>query len=203
MSRKPINLQAVGGKPPRQALWEAMRSRGDFALKDLQHDVRDKVSLNGIESYVKSLVKAGFVEPISSGKTEEGRHLPTIYRLTRDQGVESPRINKQGQIVTQGRGREAMWTAIKILDQFSWRDVVNHASTDHFIIKEREAADYLSYLKRAGYLLCVQDPAPGRPAVYRFNKRKNTGPRPPQIQRGKSLYDPNLDAVVWQKGASA
>lgn len=47
-------------------------------------------------------------------------------------------------------------------------------------------------------------PARGRiRARYRFIAGRNSGPRPPQVQRLKQVYDPNLDRVVWRHEAAA
>jgi hypothetical protein len=55
----------------------------------------------------------------------------------------------------------------------------------------------------AGYLIEIKKgQAQGTsrlPARFRFNPARNTGPRPPMIQRTKAVYDPNLGQVVWQE----
>jgi hypothetical protein len=63
------------------------------------------------------------------------------------------------------------------------------------------AQDYLNQLALAGYLIEIKKgQAQGtHPTRFRFNPARNTGPRPPMIQRTKAVYDPNLGQVVWQE----
>lgn len=56
-------------------------------------------------------------------------------------------------------------------------------------------------LLNTGFLRVVQkaDPVKGRIATYRLIR--NDGPKPPQIQRVKQVFDPNT-GKVYQRGAN-
>ncbi len=194
MAGRPID-QNPGGLTPRERLWAAIRRLHEFTAAELwgEMPVGARVSKGLIRDYLTGLEKAGFIERIA----REGRCLR--YRLARDVGLEAPRVRKDGSPVTQGRGREALWRTLKILGEFDARELAAAASLEDWPVSVAEAKEYCTYLARAGYLFPVEAGGPGRAARYRFNPRKNTGPKPPAIQRVKRLYDPNLGRVVWQK----
>lgn len=87
---------------------------------------------------------------------------------------------------------------MRMLGEFGYRDLTVTASTAATPIADIDAKDYLKHLYRAGYLK-VTAPAHGnRPARYRLIR--NTGPKPPKVQRIRQVFDPNLNEVVWSQG---
>lgn len=194
--RKPIHLTAASRKPQgRQAIWEEIRAqRQGFTLTSLA--AATDIHKDTIRSYLQGLEAAGYIHrtfesPISG------------YHLERDVGVEAPRVTKDGKPVTQGSGREQMWRTMKIMGDFSWRDLAIAASTEAVVVAESDAQDYCGNLAKAGYLVVVvKGKGTGKgasPSRYRFNRIRNTGPRPPMVQRLKSVFDPNLCKIVWQE----
>ncbi|KDB09487.1 hypothetical protein LIG30_1459 [Burkholderia sp. lig30] len=201
MARKPAHLEQNGGKGPRQRAWEAIRrQRNDFTTDSVVKT--SKVDKAAVQTYLQSLARGGFIETIGD---RMALGVTKHYRLVRDTGVEAPRLNRQGQPVLRSRGSENMWRTMRIMGEFSWRELAMHASTPDTVIAEMAAKAYVQGLAHAGYLTVVD---PGHPFIkgkgakqarYRLLVSKYTGPRPPMIQRTKSVYDPNLGKVVWQE----
>lgn len=193
MARKPVHLQPAGAMTPRDVIWTALRK-----LKTCRMDkliVTTHQSPNAIMSYLKSLRAAGFVQ------VERG-----LITLLRDVGIEAPRLRRDGSAVTQGRAREHMWRTMRVVREFTFRELAVQASTEEQTIHELDARDYVAHLHRAGYLAVVSPAKPGGKsragalARYRLLPSRNTGPKPPMVQRVKQVFDPNLGQVVWPKG---
>ncbi|MCG9086855.1 hypothetical protein [Laribacter hongkongensis] len=198
--RRPAHLSQVGGKSPRQRIWEAIRNRRDgFGYEDLCIDCR--IEDRSIRTYVYSLQRGGFVEPL--GERSSTREA-SRFRLVRDNGLEAPRLTRDGKPVAQGRGNESMWQAMRLIGPFCARELAAYASASGAAVSEGTAASYISALLKAGYLVVVEPSrAAGKhgrlQARYALPGSKYTGPRPPMIQRTKSVYDPNLGEVVWRQ----
>ena len=184
MSRKPIDQQQP--TECRQAVWDEIRKQGStFTIKDL--DV--KLDVSSINEYLTGLTKAGYLTSCKASLRGE----TTEYQLIRDIGFDAPRVRKDGSPVTQGQGRLQMWNAMQVLKQFNVNELVFNASTEVHTVAASEAKSYCAALCKAGYLL-------GRAEQrYVLVPAMWTGPHPPQIQRTKQVYDPNLKRVVWSK----
>jgi hypothetical protein len=190
MSRAPAHVVAGAGKPAdRQALWEAMLGFADrpFTVTEL-HDATD-MDRRTIASYLQCLIAGGY------GDRTEGDSGAWAYRLTREAlPRHAPRLNRAGQPVTQGAGVENMWRSMRMLAQFSPRDIAAYSCTDAVSVTEATARSYCSMLFRARFLRVVRKAVPGRSqAIYRL--ARNTGPQPPMIQRVRQVFDPNTGTV--------
>jgi len=200
MARKPAHLEQAGPKPTgRRAVWAAIRAqRTGFTLASLGQATR--IHRDTIRTYLRGLEAAGYIVRAA----EES--APAAYSLTRDVGIEAPRVTRDGKPVTQGLAREQMWRTMRMLKgDWSWRDLAIAASTETQPVAESDAADYCANLHRAGYLVVAEPGRAARPGLaaaatrYRFVPGRNTGPRPPMVQRLSSVFDPNLGRVVWQE----
>lgn len=202
MSRKPIDqLQPF---ECRAAIWTAIRRLKTFDLDDLQMVV--KLEKNSIQEYVTGLKKAGYLEsaawPTDVPLCQRGK---ITYTLVNDIGIDAPRVRKDGSRVTQGQSRRQMWNALQVLKRFTPRELAFNAATPDCQVSEQEAKGYVSALHRANYLKLMtpaksgHKPGTGKQAVYTLIPAMWTGPHPPQIQRTKQVYDPNLRRVVWAK----
>lgn len=181
----------------RDRAWAAMRELGDFTVPQIRNETR--LGIDTIREYVTGLAAAGYIEDTGETVHVRGGVHSRVYRV-RHPVRDTPRVRKDGTPVTQGRGRKQMWQTMRILGEFSARDLAVHASTEEHPVKEEEARDYAQYLDRAGYVVRVSGGDPGNPSRYRFLARQFTGPKPPQIQRVQQIYDPNLGRVVWREG---
>lgn len=178
---------ASAATPGRQEIWQAIRDRAEhFTLNDL-------VTATGADrkttaDYLRCLLPGGVIATIE----------PDAYRLVDDRGFHAPRLNRSGKPVLQGAGTENMWRSMQGLVQFSPRDLAAHSCTPDVSVSEETAKSYCSMLLRTGYLRVIEKASPnlGRQAVYRLIR--NNGPKPPQIQRVKRVYDPNTGEVFEQ-----
>ena len=193
MARKPIT-QLAGGKSPRQILWEYIRLQtGEFTLFDV---CPGRIPTETARDYLNGLERAEYLELVKKPARGEKKR----YRLVRDNGIEAPRVRRDGTEVVQGGGNEALWGAITVLDTFTAQEIADLAGTS-----PATAKTYCMFLARAAYLKAVR-PGKGRgkggdATVFRAVKSRITGPRAPMITRLKSVYDPNIHQVVWMEGA--
>ncbi len=210
MPRKPITTYA-GGKSPRQVIWEAIRTLAevdafteDGILLAVPRQLRPSIDMGTIRDYRRSLVAAGVLAVVSAAGA---RRIPATYRLLKDEGLEAPRVRKDGSRVVQGLAQEQMWRTLRLGScDTNARELAAHASTRSVTVAESAAKDYLLALNAAGYLQRTSEGkgtgAGGIQARYRLKPTRNTGPRPPMVCRTKVVYDPNEDKVVWQPTVS-
>ncbi len=202
-NRQPAHLENLGGLSKRERIWAVIRRLKTFTVPQLQGELKGFVPLATIRTYLQGLENAGFIEFLGSVPRDDGRPgTVNLYKLVNDCGVEAPRVRKDGSFVTQGRGREQLWRTMKILKSFTPRELTIAASTEDHAVKESETQRYVTFLHQAGYLIRIDEADSKHQARYRFNTRKNTGPKPPQVQRLKTLYDPNLGKIVYQEGVN-
>lgn len=204
MSRKPAILELAGGKSQRQRVWEAVRglagmNDGTFTTTDISRCC--KVEIEPVREYLKGLAAAGYVQVINPEASRSGgRGVSNVFELTRDNGVEAPRVRRDGMPVTQGRGTEAMWAAMVELDQFNHWLIADFAQ-----VKASTAATYLLALGKAG-MLQVVTPGKGKgkggiATVWVVGAEHRRKPRAPMITRLRAVYDPNIHQIVWAEGA--
>lgn len=195
--RKPVHLTMTAKMPGgRQAIWEEIRRQRTFSVAGIVNACGAHPKT--VEGYVHCLLASGHVD-----FTEEIEpKAVSVFRLVRDVGLEAPRVRADGSPVTQGLPREQMWRTMrsKSTADFDFRDLALWSSTDDVSVNEADAKDYLLNLAKAGYLIQVSAAKLGkdvRPARYRFDQRRNSGPKPPMVQRMKTVFDPNLRKIVW------
>jgi hypothetical protein len=206
MSRLPAVTELAGGKSQRQRVWEAIRAydtvspHGAFNAEDVSR--WSKVELPIVREYLVGLDAAGYLcaASESNGGTRHGVKKGRF--LAKDNGVEAPRVRRDGSPVTQGRGTQAMWDAITALDTFTHAFLAEIAQ-----VKPATAAAYCGFLGRAGYLDLVRlghgTGRGGIASVWRCAWVHRPKPRAPMVTRLKCVYDPNVHAIVWQAGADA
>jgi len=199
MARKPVHIELAGGKSSRQRIWEAIlklsaKGNGNFT----ETEVARVANLESVpvRDYRRCLVAGGWLKCIA----EPAHNSPGVFRLERLNGAEAPRVRLDGSTVTQGRGNEAMWGAICVLDTFTAQLLAELSGT-----KVATAKTYCALLAKAGYIVAGSPGkgigAGGVQTLWRTVKSRNTGPRAPMITRLKAVYDPNLHEIVWSEGA--
>jgi hypothetical protein len=190
VSRKPIDQQQPS--QCRHAVWEEIKmhnQHGSFSVIEIAHSIR--LGVDTVRDYLAGLCNAGYLLKVNRPMPES--HRTQYYILDNDTGCDAPRVRKDGTPVTQGQGRQQMWNAMRILKSFTATDLAFNASTDDHRVAEKEAQTYCAILCKAGYLV-------GRAEQrYMLIEAMWTGPHPPQIQRTKQVYDPNLKRVVWAR----
>lgn len=205
MPRLPAVTELAGGKSQRQRVWEAIRTHaagrvvhGAFTAEDVSR--WSKVELPIVREYLIGLEAAGYLQAALACDGGARRGVKKGRFLARDNGVEAPRVRRDGSPVTQGRGTQSMWDAITVLDTFTPPLLAELA-----MVKPATAANYCGFLGRAGYLeLVVPGHGTGRggvASVWRCVRQHRNKPRAPMITRLKAVYDPNVHKIVWQDGA--
>lgn len=183
-----------------EAAWAAIRELKTFTNNDLVIFIAKKkcwsVNDNTVKDYVYRLKNGGYLE-VSNIDQKGGVSRLYTYTLVRDVGINAPRLQRDGSLSTMGMGRLNLWRSMKILKEFDYRELSATATNELVTVKEIEAKDYVFHLEKAGYLKKVK-PAnnAGSLARYRLIPSKFTGPKAPQIQRVKQVYDPNLQQVM-------
>ncbi|WP_313350505.1 hypothetical protein [Paracoccus sp. (in: a-proteobacteria)] len=188
MTRKPVHES----RDFRQLVWEALKGApAPVTRTDLQQAT--KAAPSTIANYLKALVAGGLVDRI------EDEYRPT-YRLLRDTGFHAPRLKADGTPVKAGGSTVNLWRSMRMLKQFTARELVAHSTTSELEVTENHAKVYCSHLLAAGYLRVVQKAVPPkRAAIYRLIR--DTGPVPPKTQRVHQVYDPNTGEVHATGGA--
>lgn len=208
MPRKPVT-ELAGGIGPRQRIWDAIRAQGTertWTTHDIVASTRGNGELAGtadlatVRTYVCSLEAAGVLQMEEQAPGPRGRKH---YRLVRDEGIDAPRVRKDGSRVTQGLAQEQMWRTLRMLGgaDTNARELAAHASSSVAPVNVVAASDYLCTLETAGYLdLTLRGHGTGRGGVmnrYRLRADMNTGPKPPMVCRARVVFDPNLQEVMW------
>ncbi|ANQ83664.1 hypothetical protein dqs_0588 [Azoarcus olearius] len=216
MPRKPT-IELRGGVGPRQRAWDAIRAQSgaEWTSDEIVLATRngkgldDVIDARTLQTYLVCLVAAGIVaivreEPLC-GRAKVCRKW---YRLVRDEGIDAPRLRRDGSRVTQGLAQEQMWRTLRLLKgDINARELAAHATTQLIAVDEQAAGDYLRNLDKAGYLECTAEGraigrgwgkgGTGIQARYRLRPDRNTGPKPPMVCRADVIYDANLQEVVW------
>lgn len=176
----------------RQRIWEQIRLHRElFQIDTIARQA--KADNDTTKDYLRALELGGYIVKLTNNAFERAE-----YQLIRDIGIEAPRLTRSGKPVTQGLRQEAMWRCLRMLGPMDARQLAAHASSAGVEVKEETARRYVKALKRAGYLQVVHpcDRRRGKLEVLQLIPRMNTGPRPPQVQRVKTVYDPNLNKVM-------
>lgn len=175
--------------PGRKELWLALRSLKSATAETIK--VTARAQWRTANEYLGLLHMAGFVSVLNPDAPRRDQ----VITLIRDVGTEAPRLRRDGS-ESPTPATDRLWRAIKMLGWFTAVELAAAAEAD-----PTHARDYLKHLARAGYLT-VEGRAP-KPWRYRLAPNRNTGPLPPQIQRTKTLYDPNLKQIVWADADAA
>lgn len=205
--RRPARLERAGALTPRDRMWAAIRALGVYgaAFSSVEIEFAAEQQPGAVKSYLRALAAGAFLREVSRVGPRSSLRLRQ-FALERDVGVEAPRVNEKGELVTQGRSQQQMWNVLrKQKGTFDWRGVVAEASTEECRIERTAAISYLRELARAGYLIVAEkgasgSPGHGNPTTYRFFRSRNTGPRPPLVCRDGSVMDGNTGKEMAPAG---
>lgn len=180
--------QAVAG---RQEMWLAIKAMaGAVTIADIV----DKTGLarTSVQRYLKALTAAGYLEHFQAPTGMAGS-----WTLIKDIGHHAPRLRADGSKVTQGEITSQIWRAMYMLKDFTFRDLTQNASVE---IAEATAKDYCKRLLAAGYLKVLVKADPHRNLIAKYRLVRHTGPKAPQIQRVRRVFDPNDGSVYMVEG---
>lgn len=202
--RKPVSLThaAQGVVSTQDAVWQVIRQfSGEFAHRDVcraaQGVMKTGVNDDTVRSYLRRLAAGGYLESrdqktSASGKPLKGAARQRLYRLVRDTGIETPRLTRDGQPVTQGQGQESLWQTLRILGECNAQELAQTANNARVAVSLADARHYIKHLHACGYLVMTsRNNGPHSMARYRLLPSRNTGPKAPQVQRIKVVFDSN------------
>lgn len=190
---KRTDLRLVGGKEPRQHMWEAVRAnRAEFTSRQI-------AELSGqtdgsVKNYVRALNKAALIELVDGA----GEFADHRWRLVRDEGAEHPRVTVSGKRSLNGAGLENLWRSLRIMGEMTAAQAAEMASIGDVKVSQAYAHNYFGSLVRAGYLVTSDYDFQG-PQTYKLAPGVTAGPRHPIVQRTVSLqvFDQNMNKVVF------
>ena len=191
MARKPVDQAGS----PRDAIWATVRVIGAADHAFTVSEIADNARANDktVRDYLKGLTAAGYLQQsMATGALEATRWV-----LVRDNGNEAPRVRSDGSPVTQGTVTEQLWRGMYMLKEFTFEDLVETASVE---IPVDTAKAYCKMLLATGYLRVLRKAEPTSGRIARYRLVRNNGPKPPQIQRVKRVYDPNSREVFMPEG---
>ena len=192
--RKPAQLEMIGGKSSRQRMWEVIRDkqcRDSFSSENIIQ--RANVDEDTYYTYIQCLLAGGYLEQLEMS----GRRRQRVFRLIKDCGLEAPRLDRQGNPTKSGQGIEAVWRTLRMMGELDAGVLYSHVNAAGIDLAISTIKSYITALKRAGYLVVTHPSTPNRMERFCLKAGMNTGPRPPQVQRVKTVYDPNLNKVMF------
>ncbi len=200
MTRKPIAIEIAMPSGPAHYWREMLARKKGFTVSDIALS-SEGVAYTTVKRYVWFLVKAGFV--VKTGEKKSGYATQAVYTVKKDSRV-AP-IERADPLVKPPTGREALWTAMRALSQFSVAELAVSASTDERPVSGRSASLFVQRLVQAGAIEVIEAPrrASGRPlgaraGLYRLKRSANTGPLPPKICIANFVFDPNKNRVLGE-----
>lgn len=185
---------------PRQRAWNAIRKSADaFTVAQVAEDAG--MVYESVRGFVGQLVKVGMVQVLD----EMPIHHPNCvvkqktFQLIKDVGYSYPVMTKSGQLITGVSGTKAMWNTLRIhKSPLNADELAAISSNDSLSIEATTANNYLMMLHKAGYLKVVKEArVTGGKTKYILLPEMNNGPKPPQIQRAKHVFDPNTNEVMY------
>ena len=189
--RNPKLLQATPAVPLRtvdEQVWDMLRANREQLLVS---NVIDKVDVSYFKAkaLLNSWKRSGHVRRYQTINPKT-KCPQQAYELLLDCGQEPPQVDGKG-LPKSCSGNELIWRTLRILKVCNANQIVASA-TD--VLNIKTVRQYLRQLHMAGYLMMVDAPR-GQLAVYRL--MQDTGPRAPQVKRGKKVYDGNLGQIMY------
>lgn len=196
-NKLPKQVEMSGGKSPRQRIWEAIRRfQRDQEFTPMMIEGLAKTTHIITDNYFDLLERAGFITPCSQKSPERAVRRFGEYRLVNDNGIEAPRFDQKGNLVSEASATERMWNTIRRLfktGSFTVIELAALASTSTSKVSLKTAKNYVEALLVAGYLAKT----PSNQHKLTLLPHMNSGSRAPICQKTKVVYDPNLDKIVW------
>jgi len=200
MGKKPVPLIASGAKSTTDVMWATIRKLKTFSSKALLSEINRTLPVKDrtVKLYVDRLLKGHYLT-VKAVANVSGCRREHVYELINDVGIDTPQLTMDGTPSPQGMAREQLWRAMRIMGDFDAWDLMLAASTERKAIRISVAVEYIKHLYDAGYLAktteCSRGLSPRR-ARYHFLPSMFSGPKPPQVQQVKQVFDPNLGKVM-------
>jgi hypothetical protein len=186
-------------KPPKQPIrnmeeqvWDIARtSEKGLSVRDVRRQVVGEITYYRVKAWLDKWQAAGYV-----ARTADTSTYPTVYlyEVTHDCGQKPPQVDGHGAPKKQS-GVDIIWRTARILKRFNARQIIASANDGDTTLNERAVSQYLLSLYDAGYMTWTNTADTQSLAQYLLTV--NTGPKAPEIQRGKKVYDGNLGMIVY------
>lgn len=203
MTRKPVHIEVAMPSGPAH-YWAAMLARPKgFTVREIAL-CSAGVSYETVKRYVWFLAREGYV--LRVGEKRDGYALQAVYAVKKR--VSKAPIERPDPARAPLTAREAMWNAMRALEQFTVAELAIASSTEERPVSIRSAHLYVQRLAQARLLRIVEPPArasgktvAGVPrgaeaGVYRLPK--STGPRAPKLCNAGFVFDPNSNRVLGE-----
>lgn len=175
-----------------EQVWDIVRkSETGLSVRDVRHQVVGEITYNRVKAWLDKWQAAGYV-----ARTADTSTYPTVYlyEVIHDCGQKPPQVDGNGTPKKQS-GNEIVWRTARILKNFNARQVIASANDGDTQLNEKAVRQYLLHLYDAGYITWVN--ADDTQALAQYVLTVNTGPKAPEVQRGKKVYDGNLGIIVY------
>jgi Tfp pilus assembly protein PilV len=163
-----------------QQAWADMVQQRRFSARSIAH--RTGLRIRTVEAYLTRLAAAGF---IVAGERHESHGEWTLA----DNAPEAAPLLPLKGGVQAGGATQNLWRSMRMMQQFTARDLAVHSTTPTVGVTESAAREYCAVLFDHGYLRAVRKATATRPATYRLVE--NTGPIPPEVRYVKRVWDAN------------
>lgn len=187
---------------PRQRVWLAIRDNAEeFTIQQVAD--LGSMKYDSARDFLTGLKRAGIIEEIRRERKQySGSHIQTIFfKLANDMGYTAPSVDRNGNLLTPRPVNKAMWNTLRITKQaMNANELAALSSNDELKVSIDTADRYLRLLHEAGYLKVMQESHHAvRKAKYMLLPHMNTGAKPPQVQRVKQVFDPNLNETMYSE----
>jgi len=198
--KRPFKPRHTLPKGP-EHVWKIMREMteaGGFSISDVA-GCTNGVKYKSVKWYIRWLFSAGYVSILES--RDNGRNRTKNIYVCATASKVAPVPRRPSYTGQRGRINDQIWTAMRVLKQFSLEELAAAASTDDVSVKFGAVEHYVRNLRRVGLITDIQSYQRGsatglgagsRAGVYRLKPSSSTGPKPLKITK-LGVFDPNRD----------
>lgn len=190
LNNKKLPKQAI--RNVEEQVWDIVRrSEKGLSVRDVRRQVVGEISYYRVKAWLDKWKAAGYV-----ARTADTSTYPTVYlyEVIHDCGQQPPKVDGKG-IAKKPSANEVIWRTARILKSFNARQIIASANDGDTTLNERAISQYLLSLYDAGYITWTNTDDTQSLAQYLLTV--NTGPKAPEIRRGKKVYDGNLGMIVY------
>lgn len=206
---KPFNLPVHLPRGP-EHYWTVARAFGaaGFTVGELA-GCTNGVAYGTVQQWVNAMKRQGELMIVGSRKSGVGGKTAHLYAVVKQRST-PPVVRRVTFSGALGRAQQQCWNAMRVLPQFTIRELAVAASTEEHPVRENTANKYVAALHRAALIIAVDPPAFGKkgrigacPGTWRLKKSADSGPRAPQIFQAKFVFDPNRSRIVGESEVSS
>lgn len=179
---------------------ELTAKKGNFTVAELA-ECTSGVTNATVRRWVNSMRRQGEFKIVGSGRVVCGK-IENVLAVVRIRPT-APAVEREGFFGVKGRAQQQLWNTMRILPNWTIKELAVAASTDDRPVSAHQANWYVQRLVTAGMVIQVEKPrfetrgcTPDQPGRWRLARQHNRGPYAPQIREARFVYDPNRDSVI-------